>query len=154
MKRSGFKPRAEPMARGTTPMKRGKRMGPGKKTKARKDAIEAAKVNYMDYFGDLDHETHEAFCPCQYCGKDIRGEWMTAHHKTPRSELRKQGVKDLDAAHRLLMVHAKCHRKIHGHGKDGFGMGRPTDEREADEFRAVETSPANAENGQIIQRLP
>ena len=77
-----------------------------------------------------------------------------AHHKTPRSEMRKAGIKDLDAPHRLLIASYKSHRKIHGHGKDGFGMGRPTDEREADEFKFVETSSANAENGQIIRGLP
>ncbi len=146
MKRSGFKPRAEPMARGTTQMKRGKRMGPGKvRVKHRLDIMSAKDA----YFGDEDTR------PCQYCGRDMDRKGCTMHHKTQASELRKAKVKDIDAPHRLLAIHQEpCHRKIHGRGRDGFGTGRPKDEREADEFRVVETAPANAENGQIIQRLP
>ena len=147
MKRSGFKPRVTPMARGTKPMKRGGPMKPGKKSKMKSFSIMSAKEAY---FGE------EETKPCQYCGQGMDRESCVMHHKTPRSELRKaEDVIDPDAPQRLLAIHQKpCHRKIHGHGKDGFGMGRPTDAVEADEFSFVETSDCNAENGKIIQRLP
>ena len=74
MKRSGFKPRAEPMARGTTPMKRGKRMRPGKvRVKHRLDIMSAKDA----YFGDEDTR------PCQYCGHH---EDLTFDHVIPRSK--------------------------------------------------------------------
>ena len=120
MKRSGFKPRLKAMKR------------IGKKGKSRIKAMKDAR-------GLLTH--------CQYCGIVFAAdEGKEAHHKTPRSELRKLGVKDLDAPHRLLILHHECHVLIHN-----AGMGRPKDELAALEFRFVETSDANAENGKVVR---
>lgn len=131
-------------------MKRGGPLKAGKKTLARRVAISVAVKSYFDCFGyDLDGEW---VAPCQRCGQLMVS--AVPHHKTPRSELLKAGTKNPDAPHRLLMIHDLCHRKIHGRGRDGFGMGRPVDGPEADEFKAVETSPVNAETGGIIRAFP
>ena len=122
-----------PMKRSTKPMKRG-RLGPGLKTKLHKIAIHKAKALWTG--------------SCQYCGEEL-GEEKHAHHKTPRSELRKAGIPDLDAPHRLLIVHPWCHAKIHA-----GGMGRPKEENAAAEFRFVETSDAHAGNGKTVRGIP
>ena len=141
MKRSGFKPRLVSMDRGDKPMKRGKRMGPGKKTTARRTAMAHAIELHFDRHPD------SLGAPCQYCGRTMLHDQAVAHHKTPCSELRKAGVEDLDAPHRLLIIHRwGCHTRIHG-----GGMGRPKDETAALEFRFVETSPASAANGLVIR---
>jgi hypothetical protein len=110
-----------------TPMKRKKRLGPGKKTNAKRDAI--------------------------------------AHHKTPRSELRKAGVKDLDAPHRLII----CDKRVHVAWVHDMQMGRPkvtvhmmtecpdgkeyalVDDDANRRFAIIEASPANASNGLAVE---
>lgn len=132
-------------------MKRKVRLGPGKKTKARRAAIEEAKDLYFFLHGDKG--TTDA-APCQYCpGTMLRAD-CRMHHKTPRSELRKTIRIGIDHPRYLLAVHKWCHTKIHGKGKDGFGMGRPIDPKEADEFRFVETSPVNSETGGRVRGTP
>jgi hypothetical protein len=145
VKRSGFKPRREPMARGTNPMKRGKRLGPGKKTLARKAAMASAILSYFEQFGWLDDEGYRV-APCQVSGDPMRLEEANAHHKTARSELRKAGVKDLDAPHRLLICHYRRHLRFIHKGE----MGRPKELDAARRFEKVELDPANAENGLIV----
>jgi hypothetical protein len=175
MKRSGFKNPRKPMKRGsldkalkayhgfgprTAPMKRGKGLGPGKKKLAKDAATQAAILSYFHRFGwEEEPGTHKA--PCQAGSGvitlvkifDEHGNLKrfitdaNAHHKTPRSELRKAGVKDLDAPHRLLICHyAKHLRFIHQKGQSG----RPKDPELARRFRVAETDPANAENGLLI----
>ena len=128
------------------PMERGKGIGPGKKAPACAAAKLAAIKMHFDRHAD------GAGAPCQYCGRTMLPlrEEVVAHHKTPRSEMRKAGVKDLDAPYRLLIIHRyRCHKKIHG-GQ----QGRPKEQAAADEFRFVETSPINAETGGITRGAP
>lgn len=146
LKRSGFKNPRKPMARGTRPMKRGKALGPGKKTLAKKAAMQGAILSYFDRFGWLNDEG-QRMAPCQVTGDAMHLEHANAHHKRPRSELRKAKVPDLDAPHRLLICHyAKHLRFIHQKGQSG----RPKDPELARRFQVAETDPANAENGLLI----
>ena len=120
----------------------------GKNGKAHKDAIAYAFEYYFQRFGIV----AGVMASCQYCGECLLRTDADPHHKTPRSELRKAGVKDLDSHKYLMFVHPFCHKEIHGKGRDGYGMGRPTGEA-GEWFRVVETSPCNAENGLILERL-
>lgn len=129
------------MKRGTAPMKRGGRLKPGKKTLARKVAMKMALDTYFVKFGWFNDEG-ELVAHCQLSERVIYRHEAVPHHKTPRSELRKAGVIDLDAPHRLLILHHQTHSALHG-----YKMGRPTDPVLLEKFVQVETSIANAENG-------
>lgn len=129
-------------------MKRGGPLKAGKKTLAKREAMRFALDSYFEKFGDGDLSI-EPMAPCQYTGVYIFKSQAVPHHKTPRSELRKAGFTDLDAPHRLLIVSHDAHGKIHG-----WSMGRPKNEAAALEFSFVESHPANAENGRVIERLP
>lgn len=125
------------MARGTTPLKRGKALGPGKKTKAKRASMRSA---LEWYFAGLEQQR------CQLSGAIIYPGTAVAHHKTPRSELRKAGIKDLDAPERLLILHRRVHIKwLHANKQ-----GRPKEWLEADRYKRIEESSANALNGQHV----
>jgi hypothetical protein len=161
MRRSSFTKPRKPMARGTSTLKRTKRLGPGKKKLAKAAAMKAALLSYFDRFGWEDEpDTRKA--PCQLSGvtltltkvRDEEGNLLgfhtdaNAHHKRPRSEMRKAGVKDLDAPHRLLVVHYGLHLAfIHERGV----MGRPKDPEKRRRFALVEQAEANAANGQRVK---
>ena len=130
------------MARGTTPLKRGKSLGPGKKTLAKQAAMKSATENYFSRFGETAASGY-----CQLSNAPIYDFNVTAHHKTPRSEMRKAGIKDLDAPHRLLILHPLVHLFFLHAG----AMGRPTDPIKAALFKAVEESPVNAETGGQVE---
>ena len=115
-----------------------KPMGPGKKSLARTAAINAAMDAYFARFP-------EGEAMCQLTGFAITPETAVAHHKTPRSELRKAGVKDLDAPHRLLILHTLVHMRLHD-----WQMGRPQNLTALNRFELVEQSEANAENGRAV----
>ena len=129
-------------------MRRGGTLKAGKKTLAKLEAMLTAKNVYFRAKG-WDNGDGIMWAPCQYCGGPMTLPEAHPHHKTPRSELRKAGILDLDAPSRLLMVHPDCHGHIHG-----WAMGRPKNEAAALEFAFVESHPANAENGKGIERLP
>lgn len=142
-----------------TPMKRGKPLGPGKKTLAKREAISSAILAYFNRFGWYD-EGLERVAPCQVSGQPIRMEQANYHHRTPRSEMRKAGVKDLDAPHRGIV----CHYRAHLQFVHGGQMGRPAYPDGADKlglwqgrtdairrFRIVENSTASAENGLAVE---
>ena len=144
MKRTAFK-RKTAMARGTSTLKRGKPMGPGKKTKAKAQAISLAVTDYFFTFGT--QVGVGIMAPCQLTGRWIGPDQAIAHHKTPRSELRKQGVEDLDAPHRLLI----CSSMVHLLWLHRGAMGRPKLEADAARFLEAELSPANAETGGLVE---
>lgn len=169
MKRSGFTKPRKPMKRGKLPAQLGadldavkafvetgkklpkgfkrrtKRMGPGKKKLAQVAATTAAILSYFDRFGWLNEEG-QRMAPCQMSGDPMHLEHANAHHKTPRSELRKAKVPDLDAPHRLLICHYRRHLAfLHG-GK----MGRHGDTDANRRLRLAELDEANAENGLVI----
>lgn len=150
--------RKAPMKRGK-PMKRNKRLGLGKKTLAKRAAIHAAITTYFMVYGWRDDEGPCAFD--QVTGRFLRIENATAHHKVPRSELRKAGVLDLDAPHRLIIMN----KRVHIAWVHDMQMGRPkgTDERlicidnplgfteAARRFQIVQHSEANASNGLAVK---
>ena len=140
MKRTGFKNRGAGLARGTKPLKRRKRLGPGKKSLARAAAIHAALDAYFSRFP-------EGEARCQLSERIITRETAVAHHKTPRSELRKAGVEDVDAPHRLLILHEDTHIALHD-----YKMGRPQDPVALARFELVEQCEANAENALAVFR--
>lgn len=123
-------------------MKRGKALGPGKKTLEKRSNISSAIGRYFGHTEDT-----QAGGYCQLSGAVIYDFNVVAHHKTPRSELRKVGIKDLDAPHRLLILHPKVHFFWLHDGQ----MGRPTDPLKAERFARIEASMANAENGQRVE---
>ena len=146
MERSKGLTRSQPMKRGTKPMKRGKRLGPGKKTKAKRDALTAAFEAYYSLHGWKDAEGGR-WVPCQLSGQPVSAGSANLHHKTPRSELRKAGVLDLDAPHRLLV----CHYRLHLAFLHGGRMGRPAEGDAARRFAIAEQSPASAANGERVE---
>jgi len=123
-----------PMRRSTTPMKRNKPMGKGKKATLREAAVRAAKAHY---FGT------SILSACQISGMEISQGFCVAHHLTPRAELRKKGVENLDAAFRLIILHPFVHVWLHG-GRNQ--MGRPRAERAARIFGFIENRGMNAFN--------
>lgn len=128
----GFRPRKKPM-------------GPGKKKLAKDAATVAAILSYFDRKGWLEEDGHR-LAPCQITGDPMPLELAHAHHKTPRSEMRKAGIKDLDAPHRLIIVNNRLHLDfIHR------GMGRPKDEDRARRFALVEHCEQNAENALVME---
>ena len=143
MKRSPMK--RVGLARGG-PIKRTKRMKPGKKKLAHDAAIKMAKDSYFLRFGWI-NEAGDLVARCQLSERLIYPHEAVAHHKTPRSELRKDKVADLDAPHRLLILHHATHSALHG-----YAMGRPTDPVLLERFVAVEQSEANADNGLPVFR--
>lgn len=153
MKRTPLK-RKTPMSRGSKPMKRGKRLGPGKKTLAKREAIGSAILAYFARFGWYD-DNLDRVAPCQISGRPIRMEQANFHHKKTRAELRKAKVEDLDAPHQGVV----CHYLAHIQFVHGGQMGRPRAkelpwlQQEADafrRFRIVENSTASAENGEQV----
>ena len=134
------------MARGTTPMKRGGKLKPGKKTLAKKAAMKMALDTYFLKFGAFDGDG-KLVAHCQLSERTIERDEAIPHHKTPRSILRKEGVKDLDAPERLLILHWKVHMELHDHK-----MTRPTDPEKLERFIQVEQSAAHAGNGLTVER--
>jgi hypothetical protein len=136
MKRSGFKPR-------TKPMRRGKALGPGKKTHDKRKAMTASFEAYYARHGWEDSDGVR-WVPCQLTGLPVSEGAANLHHKTPRSELRKAGCKNVDAPHRLIVCHYGLHLAfIH----ERNGMGRPKDPDKARRFAMVEQDAANSANG-------
>lgn len=154
MRRSGFKNQRKPMKRGSLDdalksyhgfKPRKKALGPGKKTLAKQSAMHYAIYRYFQERGWENSEgEREAFCQVSHVFM-TRGE-AVAHHFTPRSELRKAGVEDLDAPHRLIICHWKAHNWLHA-----GGMGRPKGTEEARQFAIVEKDEANAVNGFAVK---
>ncbi len=128
-------------------LKRTKALGPGKKTRQRREVIHSAILKYFSKFGWLQDDQQVA--PCQSCSGIMYLGTVHPHHKTPRSELRKAGAEDLDQPHRLLMVDFSCHRFIH----NGM-MGRPLGAVAEARFDKVEGCLANSENGEQIPWSP
>lgn len=164
LKRTGFKRKlgsldaALEKYHGFKPRK--KAMGEGKKRKAHRAAMKAAIDGYFQEHGWEDGT--KAFD--QVTGLVIDRLDAIAHHKKPASELRKEGVKDIDAPHRLIICHWAVH-KTWVHKECPGGMGRPEYKEwfEASEDRAVmqalnahrrfgiiESSPANATNNLCV----
>ena len=133
------------LARGG-PIKRTKRMKPGKKKLAHDAAIKMAKDSYFLRFGWI-NEAGDLVARCQLSERLIYPREAVAHHKGVRSELRKAKVADLDAPHWLLILHWATHNALHGHK-----TGRPTDPVLLEKFVAVEQSEANADNGLPVFR--
>jgi len=130
-------------------MRRKKPMGKGKKRITHNDAIRYAMDEYFERFGW--NEDGLRFVYCQLTGRKIIRAVAVMHHKTPRSEMRKAGITDLDAPRYLLCLSRGAHRLLHGNGKgDKMGMGRPTIPFQADYFAMVEASEANAANGKAV----
>lgn len=144
--------------------KRKKRLGPGKKTQAKRLAMASAVLCYFSEFGWIDSGGgYVAFD--QVTGRFLRIENATAHHKVPRSELRKAGVKDLDAPERLIIVD----RQVHIAWVHDMQMGRPkvvthmvtecpdgkeyalVDDSANRRFAIIENSSANAYNGLAVE---
>ncbi len=146
--------------------KRKKPMGPGKVKLEKNLNIAWAMAHYFNEHG-WDHDGERiAF-------DQITGAWLSvdeahAHHKTPRSEARKLGEKDLDAPEKLIICGYRAHL-IWVHGGHGH-MGRPEPcfdwlvLTEADakaqafkkhaayaHFSIVENSPANASNNLMVE---
>lgn len=145
--RKPMKRSTKPMSRGTKPWKRKKAMKAlGKKGKARSEAIKGAVEAYFERFGWLDSEGFQAAF-CQLTGRFIRLADANAHHKTPRSEMNKMGLKDLDAPHRLLICDYKAHLWFLHAGQ----MGRPKEGEARRRFEIAEFSTANAENGEAVE---
>lgn len=132
-----------PMKRGTTTLKRSKALKAGKRTQARLASMKGALDAYFSAHGYWDGM--EWVAVCQLTGQTmLRGE-AVAHHKTPRSEMRKAGIKDLDAPERLLVCHHRAHMVIHGNG-----MGRPKADPQRAIFEQVEASKVNAATGGVV----
>ena len=130
-----------PMKRSTKPMLRRKPMGKGKKAGLREIAVHAAKAHY---FGT------NIIGVCQISGLEISQGWCVAHHLTPRAEMRKAGVENLDATFRLIILHPWVHTWLHGGPNK---MGRPMAAKEAGIFRYIEKAEPNAFN-KLHHELP
>lgn len=132
-----------PMKRSAKPLKRRKRLTAGKRTTARRDAMRAAVDAYFaahGYFNGMEFTAR-----CQLTGIPMTKVEAVAHHKTPRSEMRKAGITDLDAPERLLVCHHSAHMVLHGRQ-----MGRPKAGPQAELFARVEASPVNAATGGVV----
>ena len=158
MKRIGFKPRKEPMKRGTqglarTPMNRTrkflKRSGPpkaGKKTLAKRAALKMALDGYFERTGFIEDGIPYAYC--QLSGRKIRREEAVPHHKRTRAILRKERVENPDSAEHLLILDPWIHMELHGHQ-----MGVPKDPIFRERFEQVAISEANALNGLPCKKI-
>ena len=147
MKRSPMKRSTKPMKRGTSTLKRTTRMKKlGKLGRAKQEAMHGALDAFFERYGwEGQDGRRQAFC--QVSGRFMYKDHAHAHHKTPRSELRKLGVKDLDAPHRLVICHYETHLWFIHAGQ----MGRPKEGDPRRRFGVVEESAANAENGLSVE---
>lgn len=146
MKRTEMKKGTKGLKRTKGFTKRYKAMGIGKHTQAKRDAMKWAIDEYFKRFGWVNDEGYKV-ARCQLSGDVMYRGHCVAHHKTPRSELRKSGDRTgFDTPDKLLI----CIPEVHLRWLHGGEMGRPKEPVALDRFVRAETSMANAENGMRV----
>jgi len=143
-----MKPR-KPLPRPTKPLARStKRIErkpitrkPTKRSKDRKKAKEEAKDFYFSGFGMDEKKTG-----CQFCSLTMWRDDCAAHHKikislwaTATVEER-QAIGDVDSKKNLVIIHHRCHDKLHLETPESIA-----------ELNRVRASEANALNGKFIK---
>jgi len=132
----------KPLARSTKPLKRTPlSRKPGRAAKAKKAAIEAAKDYYFSGFGMDEKKTG-----CQLCSLTMWRDDCAGHHKIKRSLWatasveERQAIGDVDSKKNLVIIHHRCHDKLHLETPESIA-----------ELNCVRASEANALNGKFIK---